>query len=86
MFFTANVANAQHQNVIKINPLSLAAANINLSYERFLSEKASVQLQSSYWIGTSRPSMIINIGSQAMRSLRSFVSTFLIMKGHKGSI
>jgi hypothetical protein len=49
----SNSAMAQKQNVVKLNPLSLALGNISLSYERFLSDKASLQLHGAYWLGGS---------------------------------
>lgn len=53
VLFGANTAMAQKQNVIKVNPLSLALSNISLSYERFITEKTSIQLQGGYWLGAS---------------------------------
>ena len=41
----------QKKNVIKVNPLSLAVANISLSYERAIKENQSFQLQGGYWMG-----------------------------------
>jgi hypothetical protein len=49
--FGVNTVSAQKQNVLKLNPLSLAIGNISLSYERILSEKTSFQLQAGYWLG-----------------------------------
>jgi hypothetical protein len=43
----------EKRNVIKINPLSLALANLSFSYERILTEKTSFQLQAGYWLGGS---------------------------------
>jgi hypothetical protein len=51
--FGVKTASAQKQNVLKLNPLSLAVGNVSLSYERILSEKTSFQIQGGYWLGGS---------------------------------
>jgi hypothetical protein len=53
VMMASNSVMAQKQNVIKLNPLSLALGNISVSYERFLSEKTSLQLHGAYWLGGS---------------------------------
>lgn len=44
-------ANAQAElpNVIKINPISLAFGNFNLSYQRALSDASAIQIGANYW-------------------------------------
>lgn len=36
-------------NIIKINPISMAFGNINVSYERALSKSTSLQIGANYW-------------------------------------
>ena len=45
---TAN-AQAEFPNVIKINPISLAFGNFNLSYQRGLSDASAIQVGANYW-------------------------------------
>ena len=36
-------------NIIKVNPISLAFGNINLTYERALNTSSSIQISANYW-------------------------------------
>ncbi|MCG8306241.1 MAG: DUF3575 domain-containing protein [Cytophagales bacterium] len=49
--FIALGANAQAElpNVMKINPISLAFGNFNLSYQRALSDASAIQIGANYW-------------------------------------
>lgn len=37
------------KNVIKINPISLAFGNINLSYQRAVAKSSAIQIGANYW-------------------------------------
>jgi len=45
---TAN-AQAEFPNVIKLNPISLAFGNFNLSYQRALNDASAIQIGANYW-------------------------------------
>ena len=42
-------AQADLPNIIKINPISLAFGNFNLSYQRALSDASALQIGANYW-------------------------------------
>jgi len=42
-------AQAELPNVFKINPISLAFGNFNLSYQRALSDASAIQIGANYW-------------------------------------
>jgi hypothetical protein len=47
--FTGAQAQAELPNVFKINPISLAFGNFNLSYQRALSDASAIQIGANYW-------------------------------------
>lgn len=51
MFIIAFSATAQADlpNIFKINPISLAFGNFNLSYQRALSDASAIQIGANYW-------------------------------------
>ncbi len=49
IFTFAAFAQAELPNVIKINPISLAFGNFNLSYQRALSDASAIQIGANYW-------------------------------------
>lgn len=48
MVINAN-AQADYPNVLKINPISLAFGNFNLSYQKAVSDASAIQIGANYW-------------------------------------
>jgi len=51
--YTASAQNVEYEgnlpNVLKINPISLAFGNFNLSYQRALNNASAIQVGANYW-------------------------------------
>lgn len=52
-------------NIIKVNPISLAFGNINVTYERAINSATSVQISANYWykiLGTEVQGVGVRVG------------------------
>jgi hypothetical protein len=76
-FFTTVVgvnAQAELPNILKINPISLAFGNFNLSYQRALNDASAIQFGANYWyriLGTEVSGVGARVGYQFFITNRS---------------